>query len=113
VLSSAPHEAAAVLAALRAGAVDGSTYSGECACLVGTIAKAHGCNYDALPVLQPDARRPAEQWFMGIKPGDTPETNDRAKHAAMWIEDWLARMRDAFGPPPLAHGTTTLTAEIQ
>jgi hypothetical protein len=97
VLSSAPHEAPAVLAALRAGTVDGSSYSGDCACLVGTIAKAAGCDYDALPVLKPDARRLAETWFMGIHPGDTPETSERAKLAAEWVEDWIGRMRAAFG----------------
>lgn len=37
-----------------------------------------------------------------IKPGDTPETNQAAKIAAGWIEDWLVRMRLAFAPVPVA-----------
>jgi hypothetical protein len=98
VLSSAPSEAPAVLAALREGKVDGSSYSGECACLVGTIANARACEYGAVPGLKPDARRPAEQWFMQIHPGDTPETKEAAKLAAEWVSEWIERMRGAFGP---------------
>jgi hypothetical protein len=97
VLSSAPREAAAVLAALRAGAVDGSSYQGQCACLVGTIAKAQHCDYQHVPDLTPNARRPAEQWFVQIRPGDTPETSEACKQAAIWVEAWIDRMRTAFG----------------
>jgi hypothetical protein len=98
VLSSAPAEASAVLDALRAGRVDGSTYQGACACLVGTIANARHCAYDAIPALIPNSNRPAEQWFMQIHKGDTPETNPAASRAAEWVEQWLGTMRAAFGP---------------
>jgi hypothetical protein len=98
VLSSAPHEAAAVLAALQAGRVDGSTYSGECACLVGTIAKARQCNYTSLGALAPNSRRPAEQWFMQIRPGQTPENHKPAALAAQWVSEWIDAMQAAFGP---------------
>ena len=97
VLSCAPAEAAGVLAALRAGRVDGSAYAGDCACLVGTIANVRGCGYDALPQLTPDVSRPAEQWFLQIHEGDTPETNPAAALAAQWIEEWLTAMQAAFG----------------
>lgn len=66
VFSAAPAEVPAVLAALKEGRVNGSAYSGECACLVGTIANARHCDYESIPGLRPDARRPAEQWFLGI-----------------------------------------------
>ena len=106
VLSSAPADAEAVLTALRAGKVDGSTYNGgECACLVGTIAKHRGCDYGAIPGLAPDARRPAEQWFMQIRPGQTPENHPPAKLAAEWVEQWLVGMRRAFGPLEATHGS--------
>jgi hypothetical protein len=98
VLSSAPAEAPAVLQALREGRVDGSTYQGECACLVGTIANARHCLYTDLGALQPNSYRPAEKWFMGIRAGDTPETNQQAKLAAEWVSDWIDRMRATFGP---------------
>ena len=102
VLSSAPHEAQAVLDALRAGRVDGSTYSGECACLVGTIAKARHCDFHALGVLQPDSRRPAEQWFMQVRPGQTPQNHKPAAQAAQWVAEWIDAMRGAFGAKPAA-----------
>ena len=97
ILSAAPNEVSTILAKLKAGKIDGSVYEGECACLVGTIANAKGCNYQKLaPLLRANASRPAEAFFTAIKPGDTPETSQPAKLAAEWIEDWLTRMRQAF-----------------
>jgi hypothetical protein len=96
VLSSAPAEVPALIAALKAGLVDGSSYSGECACLVGTIANARHCNYNAIPGLTPNSSRPAERFFLGIRQGDTPETSQASKLACEWAEDWLARMHAAF-----------------
>ncbi len=46
----------------------------------------------------PDSGRLAEVWFMGIHAGDTPETNQQAKLALEWAEEWLTRMRAAFSP---------------
>jgi len=100
VLSSAPAEAPAVLEALRAGRVNGSTYHGACACLVGTIANARHCSINDLGSLRPNSSRPAEAFFMSIREGDTPETSQYAKFAAEWINDWLIRVRAAFGPTP-------------
>jgi len=97
VLSSAPAEVPALLEALRSGRVNGSTYEGECACLVGTIANAHGCAYDALPTLKPNAGRPAERFFLGINTGDTPATNQFSKLAEEWIMAWHTRMVAAYG----------------
>jgi len=97
VLSSAPAEVPGLLAALRDGRVDGSTYTGECACLVGTIANVRGVDFSDLQGLAPNSGRPAEVFFMGIGRGDTPETSPRAKLAAEWVEDWLTRMQMTFG----------------
>src|SRR3990167_803422 len=93
VLSSAPAEVPALLQALANGKVDGSTYSGTCACLVGTIANARGCDVNSLGALKPQSWRPAERFFLGIKPGDTPENSQAAKLAHEWASEWLDRIR--------------------
>lgn len=68
---------------------DGSTYSGECACLVGTIAKVAGCSITNLPGIAPDATRAAERWFLAIRPGDTPENSEVSAITTKWVEEWL------------------------
>ncbi len=90
VLDTAPAEAPGLLETLWAGRVDGSTYEGECACLVGTIA-----NLRHVPVstLTRDSSRPAEQWFLRIRKGDTPLTNESAAYAAAVIAHWLHERR--------------------
>ena len=96
VLSSAPAEVPALIAALKEGRVNGSTYSGACACLLGTLANARQCAYTAIPGLTPNSQRPAERFFLLIRFGDTPATSQAAQIACGWAEDWLARMRAAF-----------------
>jgi len=78
-----------VLAALRAGKIDGSTYSGACACLVGTIANERHAGIDCLEGITPNSTRPAEKWFMAIRPGMTPDNNHVAKIVEGWITDWM------------------------
>jgi hypothetical protein len=85
VLCSAPAEILGVREALVQGLVDGSVYYGECACLVGTLEKS-GVKIS----LGHDVSRPAEQFFLGISPGDTPATSDLAKLAVQWIDELLA-----------------------
>ncbi|MEC5161893.1 hypothetical protein RCH08_003037 [Janthinobacterium sp. CG_S6] len=102
VLSSAPREVLALISALKDGRVDGSTYTGACSCLVGTIAAARGEHYDDLPGLCPNGNRPAERFFMGIRKGDTPETSQFSALALSWSEEWLNTMTAAFAPAPAA-----------
>jgi hypothetical protein len=90
VLDAAPNEVDGLRLALVEGRIDGSTYSGECACLVGTIANLRHCTYCELPGLTPDGSRPAERWFLAIYEGDTPETSQPAKIAIGWIDEWIA-----------------------
>jgi uncharacterized protein YjbI with pentapeptide repeats len=91
-------EAQHLIAKLKAGQIDGSTYGKggtECACLVGTIAQPRGVAGDKL---DHNSDRPAERWFMMINPGDTPGAVDEdgrptgggyaAQKALEWIEDW-------------------------
>jgi hypothetical protein len=97
VISQAPREVPALIEALKAGRVDGSTYSGECACLVGTIANARGIDVDSAELGIPkDSSRPVERFFMAIRKGDTPETNAASKLALEWAEAWLDTQRKAF-----------------
>ena len=88
-----------LIAALRAGAVDGSTYGDgkSCACLVGTLARYNG---EEGRGRDHGSSRPAERWFMMIKPGDTPgrlgddgkETAGgfAARMALAWALGWCA-----------------------
>jgi hypothetical protein len=93
VLSHAGKEVPALIDALKNGRVDGSTYTGQCACLVGTIANVRGVDYSSL---EHNASRPIERFFAGISEGDTPETNQASRIAVEWAESWLAMQREAF-----------------
>ena len=89
ILDSAPAEVPALRLALVESRVDGTTYSGPCACLVGTIANVRGVNHNDLGGITPDADRPAERWFLAIN-----ETMS-AKHPIValtiqWIDEWTA-----------------------
>lgn len=97
VLSAAPTEVEGLRRAIIEGRVDGSTYSGECACLVGTIANLRGENYRSLRRITPDANRPIERFFMAINQGDTPETNQVSRIVLGWLDEWVGNMREAFG----------------
>jgi hypothetical protein len=92
VLSSAPREVPGLRLALVEGRVDGSTYTGDCACLVGTIANVRGV---AVATLPRDSSRPAERWFLAIGRGATPETNPVSAITLGWIDEWLAKRKPA------------------
>ena len=84
-----PAELDALRAAIVAGRIDGSTYSGECSCLAGTIAKAHGIDCyggENIGDFRAQATSPRERWFAMIKPGDTPETNQASRMALGWLD---------------------------
>jgi hypothetical protein len=92
VLSLAPQEAPAIEKALLEGRVDGGTYYGECACLIGTIANARGCDVYSLGALRPAPDRPIEHLFMRISRGDTPQNNPVAKLIVQWIQNWCVTL---------------------
>ena len=100
VLSACPAEVPALRAAIAEGRVDGSTYTGDCACLVGTLANARGCEVDELAAVKPNAGRPAEQFFLGIAKGDTPATNQFSAIALAWVDEWLANVTNPAGDAP-------------
>ena len=78
--------------ALVYGKVDGSTYTGECACLVGTIANIRGCDPQGLLNIKPDMGRPIERFFACIKKGDTPETSQMVRIVIGWIDEFETLM---------------------
>ena len=84
-------EALGLLRALYLGRVDGTTYIGPCACLVGSLATARGCHVADLPR---DASRLAERWALGISPGDAAPHHPVAALTAEWIEAELATRPD-------------------
>ena len=86
VLLRAQSEVPALLAALREGRIDGSTYEGECACLAGTIANARGVSHRTLGFANP--YRLIERWFLGISKGSTPSTNQIARITEGWIVEF-------------------------
>lgn len=67
------------------GKVDGSTYDGECSCLCGTLEKSDNKKLSKIIFDQRDSSRPIERLFLGIKKGDTPETNPVSKIVMEWI----------------------------
>jgi hypothetical protein len=96
ILLRAPREIAGLRSALMEGRVDGSTYTGACACLVGTIANVRGAEYAELGNgIKPDSGRPAERWFMSIRKGDTPEANAVSKLTVEWLDEFVALLNSA------------------
>jgi hypothetical protein len=92
-----PNELEALRDALACGKVDGSTYSGDCACLAGTLAKARGIERyqgshikNGVVTFTADARSPRERFFTAIRGGDTPETNPAAEIALEWTNEAIA-----------------------
>lgn len=98
ILNSSPNEVPALREALVAGRFDGSHYQGDCACLVGTIANARGCYYEAIPGLYANPDRPAERWALAIRAGDTAQTNPVAAITLQWVDEWLAERPSAATP---------------
>jgi len=105
ILLNAPLEVAGLREKLIAGEIDGSCYSGECACLVGTLAKLRGvCLQEedgqmkdaiVLPGIKPKAGRPAEVWFSNLHPGCTPDKNAVAAITLDWIQEFQLKMSAA------------------
>ena len=89
ILLRAPNEVHYLRQALLDGRVNGSTYEGKCACLVGTITNGRGCDVAALGNIQPNSARFAERWFLAIRPDDTPANSEIVKITLGWIDDFL------------------------
>ncbi len=90
VLDASPHEVLGLRDAVAGGRIDGSCYTGECCCLVGTLAKLRKVGISDLPGRLPDASSPAERWFLALRPGHTSESSQVAAITLRWIDEWLA-----------------------
>ena len=87
ILLNAIPEVPALRQATIDGKVDGSTYSGECSCLCGTIGKARSKSAYDLEGIETNSDSMAERFFMK---GDTPETNGASKVVLGWADEFLA-----------------------
>lgn len=93
ILLHALPEVPALRLALLEGRVDGSVYSGECACLCGTIANVRGCGFTQLAGIQPNVDSLAERFFLAIRPGDTPDESQPAALVVQWIDELTALLK--------------------
>ena len=88
ILAMARREVPALIGALRDGKVDGSTYEGDCACLVGSLENAGAKGLPHIP------SSPAERWFSPIRSGDKPDGEGegpyRARTALAWALEFCA-----------------------
>jgi len=107
-----PDELEALRETIVAGKIDGSTYSGDCACLAGTLAKARGIedyDGDAIAVgslvFTASSSSPREVWFAAIREGDTPENNAAAKAALEWVNEAIAIRDNIRGVAPQGEET--------
>lgn len=101
VLETSPKQATGLLAAIEEGRIEGASYYGTCACLIGTLAGlkrplSEEASQDVnerrdwlTAVRAPDMYTPAESWFWEIATGDTPKTNTYSAKAALWVQEWL------------------------
>ena len=88
-LLMAKNEAKGLFDYLMKGKVSGSSYTGECACFVGTIANITKERYTNLSSgLKPDDSSPTERWFFGILVGDTPENSQVSKITCEWVQEF-------------------------
>ena len=92
-----PNELEALRAAIVVGKIDGSTYSGACSCLAGTLAHARGIEeYNGCVIsngavdFHAESISPREVFFTAIRPGDTPENNAASKIALDWTDEAIA-----------------------
>lgn len=91
VLDNARAEVPVILSALRDGRINGATYGGECSCVIGTVARARGCEAHDLDDIWTFGLRPSEYLVHEIELGDTPANNLCAAIVETWIVEWMAK----------------------
>ena len=89
-LAALKNEAVFLYKALLDGRINGSVYSGECACFIGTIANARKCDYHDITEVKIDQDSATERLFLAINKGDTPENNKISAIVKDWMDDFMA-----------------------
>lgn len=105
ILDKAPWEAYAVRQAVIKGQIDGTKYKGDCCCIKGIIAKNAGLTigklgtYDS-PLFESTYgiklglfSSPLEQYIVDIRPGQTPENDERCKQLLAWLNEYIAEQK--------------------
>ncbi len=80
---------------LKRGLLEGQSYGTvqSCGCFLGTAAKKAGMGVTEFCQkigIEKSSSSPAEQWFLDVRIGDTPENSHAAKMGVEWIEEVLA-----------------------
>lgn len=105
VLRTAPEEIPYLCQALEEGRVNGRSYHGRCACLIGTLANGRlercpellqgkdewKAQLRVVNDLKPDVHSPIEQWFLTIRPDQTPDNSDQVRLTLTWIAEFVAK----------------------
>jgi len=73
------------------GKINGSQYTGTCACLCGSFANLKNQDVDQvckdfIPFYEKGTQNMGETWFLNIKEGDTPENNEFSAHVLKLVE---------------------------
>lgn len=84
------------------GKVDGSSYTGQCACFVGTLANATGVGYETF---QCNADSPTEKFFLAIRKGDTPVNNQVSAIVVEWVEEFMTAKNIAIPQRTISWGS--------
>ena len=78
---------------IEVGKINGSTYTGENACLIGSIANIRKVDYRKMEGIYPDHLSPMEEFFKQIRPKDTPKNNIFSAIALLWIKKHIRSTR--------------------
>lgn len=107
ILDDYPNEAPVVLAACKAGKIDGEAYgmgfyTPECGCVFSHIGAARGLPggsrvsqiHREMHGIGPLDYSPLEEFIFNVRPGDTPATSPVVAKLTAWIEQWQARQAE-------------------
>lgn len=87
-----PQEVPALRQAIIDGKINGSSYSdGDCACFVGTMERVSGLPKGACPIPR-EPNSATERWFLAIRRGDTPDSNEVSAITLNWVDEFIAAL---------------------